>query len=496
MKNLLSFVVFFYVSFQIHAQKVDEILENGIPLNKNEAIFLKYDAKKNIFRYAVAYSRQDITKPIKPISLNDSIIFLSRQSEVPIYILPFNPLTFSTSTELVFIEDKINKEAEKAYKEITQQLQNLKGLKNTPFVVATDGKEKAAKGLESVIRATKALDCEKNLDSIIDIMDKLNNNINEYKKKNFISQNFERLKSLTFEDEALTKSEIAEINAAINSVQTSFKEMETEIEKITKKIEDLVCEPLVSEFVYKSHAKNLVKEIKQLKENETEKLKNLIKAYDVVKKHQLEASKGGGEEGLRWLYPKDFIALSDDKISIYNLTMKKGGYVLKDNQEIIVGAFKDTLKRTIRVRRFQKFIPEVSVGTAFTFFKYHTYGTVTDSTGQNFVGSPVEKELRNLNITTMVNFNYYLQNSPIHPFYQLGFGVNEGIPTLLTGVGFRSIFGINKISVSGGIAATWLEELNNLKVGDPVSGTAAIEEDLKYQFSWPPKPYIGLQYNF
>ena len=43
---------------------------------------------------------------------------------------------------------------------------------------------------------------------------------------------------------------------------------------------------------------------------------------------------------------------------------------------------------------------------------------------------------------------------------------------------------------------TWIKELEKLKVGDEVTGTAAIDQDLKSAFSWPPKAYIGLQYNF
>ena len=102
----------------------------------------------------------------------------------------------------------------------------------------------------------------------------------------------------------------------------------------------------------------------------------------------------------------------------------------------------------------------------------------------------------------MVNFNYYMPNSPIHFLYQIGAGINSGIPTIITGFGIRSnINGIKRISISGGIALTWIKELDKLKVGDEVTGTSDIDKDLKFQFSWftkqyTPKSYIGLQYNF
>ncbi|MDX1718720.1 MAG: hypothetical protein R3353_01040 [Salegentibacter mishustinae] len=364
------------------------------------------------------------------------------------------------------------------------------------ITTGTDAKSKTDSIAEADARAILADSCEKNFETIIESIEKLNGEIKIYKENNPVSQNFKKLQTLKFEDEGQTESELAEIKMGMVIDKATFVSIEEKIKDTNKKIENLTCDPVANELVYKFQARTLVKELTELKDIEFKKFLALEKIYEIVKNHQVKASQGGGVDGLRWLYPLDFISSSKDKISIYDLAMKKGGYSINNKEEITTTALKDTLKNTIRVRRFQRFVPEVSVGTAFTFFKYHTYGTVSDSTGQNFVGSPVEKELRNLNITTMVNFNYYLEDSPLHPFYQLGFGVNEGIPTLLTGIGLRSILGIKKFSISAGIAATWIEELNNLEVGDPVSGTVEIEEDLKYQFSWPPKPYIGLQYNF
>jgi hypothetical protein len=158
---------------------------------------------------------------------------------------------------------------------------------------------------------------------------------------------------------------------------------------------------------------------------------------------------------------------------------------------------KELIKRTVRVRKFQRFVPEVSVGTAFTFFKYNSYGTTSDSTGQQFVGSPNENMVRNINITTMLNFNYYIPNSPIHPLYQLGVGINSGIPTILSGFGLRSnINGIKRLAISGGIAMSWIKELDKLKVGDKISGTDDIEKDYKYGSAPKFTPYVGLQFNF
>lgn len=71
------------------------------------------------------------------------------------------------------------------------------------------------------------------------------------------------------------------------------------------------------------------------------------------------------------------------------------------------------------------------------------------------------------------------------------------MPTLLTGFGVRSnINGIKRLAISGGVAMTWVKELDELKVGDKITGTDDIDKD--YKFSSAPKfsPYVTLQYNF
>lgn len=193
---------------------------------------------------------------------------------------------------------------------------------------------------------------------------------------------------------------------------------------------------------------------------------------------------------------------------MYTLIIKGSGYKLSDKDEIISSETNEIIKRTVMARKFKRFITEVSTGTAFTFFEYPIYGTTSDSSGiktdNQYIASPEKSSVRNLNITTMVNFNYFIPNSNIHPLFQIGIGVNSGMPTLLSGVGLR-LTGIGSVSkskeshrvaITGGIAMTWIKELDKLKVGDQVSGTADIENDLKYQFSWPPRLYIGLQYSF
>jgi len=82
-------------------------------------------------------------------------------------------------------------------------------------------------------------------------------------------------------------------------------------------------------------------------------------------------------------------------------------------------------------------------------------------------------------------------------YAQIGLGINSEIPTLLTGVGLRNnLNGSRRFTISGGLAMSWLKELETLEVGDPVSGTDDIDKDFKYSSTPSFTGYIGIQCNF
>jgi hypothetical protein len=212
---------------------------------------------------------------------------------------------------------------------------------------------------------------------------------------------------------------------------------------------------------------------------------------------QVKASVGGGTDQLNWCIHVGELKAQTGFISDFKVTINEGGYELSEKKEIASKESTELVKKSFSVRRFQKFVPEVSVGTAFTFFEYNTFGTTTDTTGQLVVANPTKNLVQNLNISTMINFNYYIQNSPIHPFWQIGLGINSEIPTLLTGVGLRhNINGVRRFTLSGGLAMSWLKELETLEPGDQISGTGDIDNDFKYSSTPSFTGYVGIQYNF
>ena len=478
---LVSLAILFCFHFA-SAQKASDVLENGIHLKTGQKLFLQFDNK--VLKFDAAKSLQDPANPPDFTTLEDSTIFLVAKNGLNVYIRPFNPLNYSYNTENKVVIDPINEAASTALGSIIDVLGT---------VIPTKAAPPAATGTKPKV-VTPPIKCDKfkTLQAKVEL---IQTKVSDSKKAKTI-EIFKKLKALDFADETSTKAELVIIKASMTEIENHFKEVAALIDEAKTEVKNYDCdfpESFTAKYIFNA----ILKDLATTMEEQKKRLDNLQTTYNLVEKAQQTASIGGGENGLRWCYKLDEVPAKEGKISVYTIIIKESGYKLSDKEEIVSIESKDVLKRTFRVRKFQRFVPEVSVGTAFTFFKYNSYGTTSDSTGQQFVGSPTENMVRNINITTMLNFNYYIPNSPIHPLYQLGVGINSGIPTLLTGFGLRSnINGIKRLTISGGIAMSWIKELDQLKVGDKILGTEDIEKDYKYGSAPKFTPYVGLQFNF
>ncbi|MGK4568490.1 hypothetical protein [Flavobacterium sp. 3HN19-14] len=139
--------------------------------------------------------------------------------------------------------------------------------------------------------------------------------------------------------------------------------------------------------------------------------------------------------------------------------------------EIIAEDGASKLEKVVRFRKFRRFIPEVSAGVAYTNLDFPKYDAVTDdATGDLKVSKIGNDNVKRLNLTVMINYNYFIENSDIHPFVQLGAGINTDFPTLLLGAGLRfNAFNGGRFALSCGFAGSWIKSLKSLKVGDIVT---------------------------
>ncbi|PWG04394.1 hypothetical protein [Polaribacter aquimarinus] len=151
---------------------------------------------------------------------------------------------------------------------------------------------------------------------------------------------------------------------------------------------------------------------------------------------------------------------------------------------------KEKKQYVIQLRKYKKFIPVVSSGILYTDVSFKTFGTATNAMGETIIeeGNSVENE-----IAIGAYLNFYLNNGWNTPlFFQLGIGPSKERPLLFGGIGVNLA---SKLSFSTGLIYTWQPNLTELKVGDVVTGTTAIDNDIQYRFANKPNFYIGLTYN-
>jgi hypothetical protein len=479
-KHLLTLLATIFFIQLATAQKARTVLENGIPLDKGDRIFLKYDTDKRVLKIDAARTEEDVDF----ITFEDSItnLFLVRKDAINVYLRPLNPLNYNYGTETNVRIDPINEEAANALGLIFDVLDER--LQPPAFIFW---------------QAERPKTCEKFYKDFNMRFKSIQSDLDDTKKEE-IAGIFRDLKAVSFADEDMTISDLSSINNHIQTIETHFSGLESKINKSKELL--LETDSFFDTCFYDSYAARYVynailKDFSLTVEEQKKRLTNLQAAYKLVKDMQVKASIGGGTDQLNWCIFVGELKAQTGYVSDFTIAIEEGGYELSEKNEIVSKESSVIITRSFSVRRYQKFVPEVSVGTAFTFFEYNTFGTTTDSSGQQVVAPPTKNMIQNLNISTMINFSYYIQNSPIHPFWQIGLGINSEIPTLLTGVGLRnSINGVKRFTISGGLAMSWLKELETLEVGDPVSGTGDIDNDFKYSSTPKFTFYLGIQYNF
>lgn len=147
---------------------------------------------------------------------------------------------------------------------------------------------------------------------------------------------------------------------------------------------------------------------------------------------------------------------------------------------------------TFLIRRHQFLIPEAAAGLIFTGLKRKHYGTAEEG-GLTVVA---EAEPDNIDYSGALLLNGVMKTweaGALYPMLQFGVSYTEDAPALLAGFGLRFVRP-RRIGLAGGIVAGWLKELQTLKPGDPVTGTAAIESDLELELEF--SYYLSIQYSF
>ena len=467
-------------------QKARDVIENSRVIEKKENLFLSIaiTSKDTLLRYHFGEKSADRPVVIK----KDSLMFTVKNESVNIYIQPLNPLTFSYSSTTVLVADKIEEDAADALNSIVDLSKTLKGA----------GERNAKSMTDTAIEATPS--CP--FGPLENAYNQIKSSLQKTDKKSEITAIFNDLKALTFINEAATNVGLSKSKSELDGIERHFESIQSDIDVLKKAIDSFQCSvatdnPFIVKYVFGELAKNL----QHVKDEQFKRVKNLKKAYQLTKDYYDKAKIGS--DGLEWWLLLDSPDATPGKISVYTFKISKSGYRLanaKDKEitvdEIIEEAKKEVGVKTFRIRRFQRFVPEVSAGIAYTTLNYPKYGVTQNEAGGSIVTHLGVENINRLNITAFLNYNYYISDSSINPFIQLGTGVNTEFPVLLIGTGLRIHTPAGtRFSFSVGFAGSWIKTLKTLEIGSEVSDENELEKDLEYQFA-KPKIYYGIQYNF
>jgi hypothetical protein len=398
---------------------------------------------------------------------------------------PLNPLNYSFKTEKQLILGQVDEEAAKAF-------DNFKDF----FPKVTMPEEGPNAGGEAfALELSRAPEPE--VHCVMDTLVKISNAVNDslsIDQKSKINQLFQRLKNLTFAD----NNTIQEINAVGNEKQEicrHFEHIQGLLKKLADSIQSYHCSDKNYEFIIKRIFAGILKELIDVDNEQYKRLSNLNNVFDKVEAAAKEANRKKDE--LTWYNKLDEVSAPRGGTTLYSVTVNEAGYSLSDDGEIVASETKVKYKKTLRIRRYSLFIPEVSAGVAYTDLSFPKFGLRTDSaSGKQFVADAGNEKNKRYNITAMMNWTAFIPYSFVHPFIQTGVGVNADFPTIFLGGGLRfNINGKGRFAIACGAAVSWIKTLGSLKIGDEVSGSADIEKDVKYELA-SPKAYFGIQYNF
>ena len=487
---ILFTLIFFTVSVQ--GQKAKDVLEDAIGMKNSQSILIK---KADINNKTDAVLEYEILETGKIGILKDSLIFLVKGELVRIYIKPLNPLDYTFESKNELKTDIIDTEAADALRNIISYSSGIiKDLKSTNGLF---------KGLfpKSTTDSDSMSKCSTEFDSLNESLIKIKKKLS-YDKKDTIATAFSTLKKMNFINPDTVKDNLDKVKEDIKFLDKYYSLIDNKISDLKEKIIGLDCNEVDYLFLIQNAFNQHIKDLVSVKKEQYKRVENLKIAFDAVEKVYEAAS---SNRVCDWCIEiKPSATLEKGKIASYTAELKRSGYRLATSSdkessinEIIAEESNSITKKVFHFRKFKRFIPEVSSGIAYTNLDFPKYGAVTDeASGELQVAKIGNDNIKRINITAMLNFNYYVDHSDIHPFIQLGAGINTDFPTLLLGTGLRfNAFNGGRFAVSVGFAGSWIKSLDTLKIGDVVQDDSDVEKDIHYEFA-KPKLYYGIQFNF
>lgn len=467
MKTILTIatILAFHV---VVGQTMSEVIEG--PRLKHGEVYLNHQLKISFLQEELIRYREFSDSTIISIKGNG---LTSKNRAYRVFIKAYNPLHYSTEISSKLVVDSINLELEMAYNELV----------NTIFQKQNKG---VGLSISSGIRSISE-ECIELMGKLVqlDFVDK-KSTLEEVKR---INEDFLKIKERQqagIEEYKKDKEAYKKKNDEYKNTYEKYSDSSM-TDSLKQYFHEAIFE--IVNLKYQTDVQfDLINIQTKLISNVEKLLKKMSEAMDQWE-YQYEHK---GE----WFIQIEEGIVSRKKMAVVVVKMIKHTVEVNKNGNIIQSENKVINEKIIRFRKYSLFIPEVAAGIIFTNQEFPTYTTQENNLGENTVGLVGERPLERIAVSTLINFNVNLRNSPVLPFLQLGAGYSGKLPIGLIGGGLRFDFGENKnLALSSGISFTGIKDLNTLSEGEVVKDEAEIKSDLKYQFSGP-KLYFGIQYNF
>ncbi len=447
-----------FLPYQVLSQTVFDIQRNGKKIKNGEHLYLKFipnpgESATCDYKHLPSYTYK---------TLIENSLFLAKDNEVRLFIEPLNPLIYSFGAEVSYKRDPFDEVFLQGVEGITTMLKDLDV--NSAKANCDLQSNRLTEGFESL---RTAISKEVGFKTIFDQMLRIN-----------------------YFSEASTKLSIRSISNLIIKDSIRMSLIDTDLDGLGKDIDDIAEKEgdCAISFEKKYIMRDILASFRAAHKQQTTKLTKLRDYCNKLVRVYNQAVTNG------WYVPLNKVLFNDTNYAVVKLEIKRIRYEFK-NDEIV--SQDDTVLQglSIKLRKYEYLLPKLSTTAAYSFISNPIYGTVKDSTGTERVADPTYNDLSKFNGTMMVDFYIRAKGLPeaFHPFFQLGAGINSGVPAGFVGLGSDiKISEKRRIGVSVGLIQTWTKDLTNLQVGDKVSGTSQLNEDLSYQFNGLLQGYFGL----
>jgi hypothetical protein len=421
-------------------------------------------------------------KNTSPKTLREKNYFQSKSDEFNLYGNFINPLEYSITSSIKSFDDELfiaSREFITSSAESINKIQDS-GKRSKPIVNAPSNLSLEPQLIEMYLVITgQNEDFFEANKQFWEAIGKINFSEDNTSAKSNFELVFKNLKTITsineIKETTVSNQQLLKSTALlIENVDKRYLEALKELDKINFELSDFYLKSYI-----KSKLNQLGKEIDEFKliaKDNSNKYTKLEKLFNEIesKRHASISNKFSIQK---------ILDLNKEKRHEIALIINKINF---DNKEktIKVDSSKTYL---INVRKKTTFIPVLSSGVLYTNLSFPQYGTSTNESGETIVSQTADED-NEITIATYLNL-YFNNNLDIPTFLQFGVGPSKEKPLFFLGGGAELA---PKFTLSGGMVFTWFPELNDLNVGDLVTGTTMIEDDISFNFNVRPKFYLGI----